>query len=427
MDIMFEIVSRQKFSPEISINAVFGEAGGIIGRSKECDWILPDKTKQVSRKHAIITYYNNVFHIEDISMNGVFNSLGRERLPANTPVPVNHGDGFIIGEYTIMARLMQRADSYAGSEVDTRDLFKDSALPLNPLNAMDQEAERDAAARLGNFNDLLGQKNIETIIPSDHAEAPTATLPGITVLPDENLPPYDPWDPARSLRKTAPEPLPEHKEPAPPQAEIVRETVAVPETDIFFETLGYTAPPATPEERERVLRIAAQLLHTAVEGLTQAMQNRAECKNELRLSMTTTSLSVANNPFKFSPTAESALGTLLALPQKGIMEPIESMKAAFRDNHSHHMGLLAGARAAVGAALEKIAPEAVEAKLDINGPVRFGRNLRLWHTFIKMHHAQKNDHEGFEALFLQEFARAYEMQCRTLNPAAYRRQKGDQS
>ena len=32
MDIMFEIVSRQKFSPEMRANIVFGEAGGIIGR-----------------------------------------------------------------------------------------------------------------------------------------------------------------------------------------------------------------------------------------------------------------------------------------------------------------------------------------------------------------------------------------------------------
>jgi type VI secretion system protein ImpI len=44
---------------------------------------------------------------------------------------------------------------------------------------------------------------------------------------------------------------------------------------------------------------------------------------------------------------------------------------------------------------------------------------------MQMHYRQKNDHQGFEALFYQEFARAYEMQCRTLNPAAYRRQKGD--
>lgn len=427
MDIMFEIVSRQKFSPDIKINIVFGEAGGIIGRSDECDWVLPDKTKQVSRKHAIITCYNGFFHIEDISSNGIFHSLGRERLPANNPVKINHGDGFILGEYTIMARLMQRADSYVGEVTATQDLFTDNALSLNPLEAMHQETEREAAARLGNFNDILGRNNVTTLVPSDHSEAPISSLPPIKAEYDETTPKHDPWDARGTLNRLGPVSPPEQEKRPPPQSEIVRETEVVPEADIFFQMLGYAAPPDAPEERERILRTAAQLLQAAVEGITQAMQNRAECKNELRLSMTTTSLAVSNNPLKFSPTAELALMTLLAPPQKGIMEPIESMKEAFRDNHSHHMGLLAGARAAVGAALQRIAPEAVEARLDANGPVRFGRNRRLWSAFIQMHYAQKNDHEGFAALFLQEFARAYEMQCRTLNPAAYRRQKGDKS
>ncbi len=164
MDIMFEIVSRQKFSPEVRVTTVFGEAGGIIGRSDECDWILPDKTKQVSRKHAIITCYNGSFHIEDISTNGTFNSLGRERLPANTPVIVNHGDGFILGEYTIMARLMQQADSYVGAGDDSRALFAESALSLNPIDAMNQEAARrtdEAAQEKAAMLKTIGQLTLE--------------------------------------------------------------------------------------------------------------------------------------------------------------------------------------------------------------------------------------------------------------------------
>ena len=445
MDILFEIVSRQKYSSDVVMNHMFGETGGIIGRSEECDWILPDKRKKVSRKHALITCYNGVFHIEDISSNGIFKSLGNERLPSNTPVSIGHGDGFIIGEYTLMARLMQDPKSYVGSEssVDAHS-FLQTPLPLNPLDAMTAQDERDAAARLGNFNDILGQNNPAMLVPSDHAEAHIAVLPPVSAMPEVNSD-YDPWDAhgtlerltapakrtpsAKVAEKNAPEPKnirkPEPKTTSEPEPKNTHEAVAVSETDMFFELLGYRVPPESNEERERVLRTAAALLRTAVEGLAQAMQNRAECKNELRLPMTTTSLAVSNNPLKFSPTAEAALITMLAPPQKGIMDPIESMKAAFRDNHSHHMGLLAGARAAVGAAISKIAPEAVEARLDTDGPVKFRRNQRLWGLFIRMYYAQKNDHEGFAALFYQEFARAYEMQCRMLNPAAYRKQIGD--
>ena len=65
-------------------------------------------------------------------------------------------------------------------------------------------------------------------------------------------------------------------------------------------------------------------------------------------------------------------------------------------------------------------------RLDINGPVRLGRATRLWQTFIRMHRALRDDHEGMEALLLQDFARAYEMQGRTLNPLGARPKQGAQ-
>ena len=108
------------------------------------------------------------------------------------------------------------------------------------------------------------------------------------------------------------------------------------------------------------------------------------------------------------------------------MPSVKAMTNGFNDLHRHHMGLLAGARAASAALLDKISPRAVENRLDINGPVRLGRATRLWQTFIRMHRALCDDHEGMEALLLQDFARAYEMQGRTLNPLGARPKQGAQ-
>ena len=82
--------------------------------------------------------------------------------------------------------------------------------------------------------------------------------------------------------------------------------------------------------------------------------------------------------------------------------------------------------AASAALLDKLSPRAVENRLDINGPVRLGRATRLWQSFIRMHRALRDDHEGMEALLLQDFARAYEMQGRTLNPLGARPKQGAQ-
>ncbi|MDR3074082.1 MAG: type VI secretion system-associated FHA domain protein TagH [Deltaproteobacteria bacterium] len=428
MDIMLEIVSRHKYTADFSTAHLFGEAGGIIGRSDECDWVLPDRAQQVSRKHALITFFNGAFHIEDTSANGVFSSLGMERLPRGTPVRIEHGDGFVIGEYTIMARLMQNPDSYAEpvSGGDSDPLAAKS-VPLNPIRAMDQEEERIAAERLGYFNGILGGEDPGMATPSDHAEARFSALPHISAIPEAACRDgADPWAiPAALHAEAETDSLLRDIPIVVDDRSFDAAAAAVPETEVFFRTLGYAAAPEDPRERERILHLAAQLLAASVAGLAQAMQNRAECKKELRLPVTTTCLAFSNNPLKFSPTAEAALSTLLAPRQKGVMDPVEAVKTAFHDLHAHHMGLLAGARAASSSVLRKLAPDALEARLDANGPVRMARSKRLWHLFTILFHQLRDDREGFAALLCDDVARAYELQVRTLNPAAHRRQQGD--
>lgn len=461
MDILFEIVSRHKFSADFSTSRIFGEAGGIIGRSNDCEWQLPDKNKQISRQHALVTYRGGSFYIEDLSTNGIFHSLGKERLKKGNPHKIEHGDGFIIGEFTVMARLMQNPSSYAESSVDTgQDLLaeKDLTLSLDPIKAMDEEAEQAARKRLGAFNDLLGVTVAppERFFSPEHNDPRLDTMPAVIAVPEgyvlkasplasavkpdtnangngqhqspapDQVPPMpDPWNAKNSLRHDRAEyELPPPPVTAPPP-EPIRETYSVPETEVFFKTLGFAKVPEEQEERDRILKLAAELLVASVEGITLALQNRAECKNELRLPMTTTNLTVNNNPLKFSPTAGAAMGTMLAPLQKGVLDPVYSMKSAFHDVHGHHMGLLAGARAAVSSVLEKLSPAAVEMNLDMNGPVRIGRTARLWHTYVRQHQALCEDQQSFSGFFMQDFARAYDVQVRTLNPEAHPHFRGE--
>ena len=469
MDILFEIVSRHKFSADFPTSRIFGETGGLIGRSSECEWQLPDKSRQISRQHALITFYNGFFYIEDISANGIFHSLGKERLKKGSPRKIEHGDGFILGDYTIMARLMQNPASYAESSIAMEEdllVSEDPVLSLDPIKAMEQEVEKNAKRRLGEFNDILGMEMPKPFTGNSNEPGQDMMLPVIPVpegyvlkrtplanalvkdgpagdaFPQadgaaggaspqaggtdaSSLRTPDPWDAKGSLKHDRPEyelpPQPEPPKPEPP----VREVYKVPETELFFKTLGYAKPPEEKEERERIMKLAAELLVASVEGISLATQNRAECKNELRLPMTTTSLAVNNNALKFSPTTGAALSTMLGKSQKGLLDPVYSVKAAFHDLHSHHMGLLSGARAAVNSVLEKLSPDAMEMRLDSNGPVRLGRIARLWRTYIRAHNALCEDQDTFSGFFMQDFARAYEAQVRTLNPTSYPHIKGE--
>jgi type VI secretion system protein ImpI len=459
MDMLFEIVSRQKYSASFPAAHVFDEAGGYIGRSEECEWTLPDNARQISRKHALISFEDGEFFIEDVSANGIFRSLGNEPLGKGKRCKIAHGEGFVIGAYTIAARLLHNPSAYAEpTDLERGDIRAFAApLSLNPLTAMDQEEEMLTRQRLGEYDDILGPQPARSAFQSDQSDPRAAVLPPIVAVPEQDLIPED-WDappdeeawpaptppaaappranfaapadvaafpeaapPSPATQRQAPPPrqaAPSHQnaQRQAPSPEPARGGPPLSESEIFFKALGFAEAPPSPEERARVLEIAAHLLVASVRGMTGALQHRNACKNELRLSITTSGLNISNNPLKFSPTPEAALATLLGQAQKGVLPPVESMREGFENLHSHHMGLMAGARAAVRACLDRLAPSAVEARLDSEGPTRFNRPRRLWHAFVRMHQSLRDNHDGFAAFFLQDFARAYELQGRTLKP-----------
>lgn len=420
MELMFEVISRQKFSTGFSVSHVFSEAGGFIGRSGECEWILPDKGKRISRKHAAISCDGQSFFIEDVSRNGIYTEPGRTALEKGVQHKVEHGDSYAIGIYTVQARLLRRPDAYIPPRtVEDWLVTDDNVLSSDPLVAMDQQEDFEAKRRLGYYDDLLGE-----IVPgkvdvlSDHNSAATDSLPRVsmTMQPKGFDLPED-WDSdddellfsGASSSEAIPCPPITGKCPA----HETRERIHFSGVDAFFRALGFSSAPNSPAECERILRQAAEIVVAAVDGMHQCLRNQSECKVDLRLPVTTMRLS-GNNPLKFTPTPGVALEQLLAPVREGMMPAGEAMRAGFLDVHGHHLGLLAGARASIRGALEKVSPAAIEVRLARNGQVRFFRSSRLWHLFRKTHQALLDDHEGFAAFFLHDFARAYELQVRTI-------------
>ena len=461
MELMFEVISRQKFSATFPTSHVFSEAGGVIGRSDECEWVLPDKGKRISRKHAVISCDGKSFYIEDVSSNGVFTEPGMTPLERNAPHRVGHGDSFIMGDFSIQARLLYRPDAYIPSETDEEWPAADNALSQDPLTAMDQQEEFEAKRRLGHYDDLLKDaRPAARDIPADHNSVSTDSLLRVAVASEPEGPDLpDDWDLEEDESGSAPQNLtpegsaaprlvseslvpersapdsptpdsPTPDNPTPdspaPQARPAESSGESPressdarplscETEGFFRALGFTAAPDSPAERQRMLLQAAEIILAAVDGLHHCLRNQAECKNDLRLPVTTMQLS-GNNPLKFTPTPQVALEHLLGPGGYGMLPAGKAVRSGFGDLHAHHLGLLAGARASVRAVLDKVSPAAIATRLDVEGSFHFSRRSRLWHVYRKTHQALLEDHEGFAALFLHDFARAYEAQVRTLGP-----------
>ena len=71
-----------------------------IGRDPEADWVIPDPTKTLSRRHCVIALQGGAVTLRDESVNGVLLGDG-QRPPMGMPVPLRSGDTVALGAFLI--------------------------------------------------------------------------------------------------------------------------------------------------------------------------------------------------------------------------------------------------------------------------------------------------------------------------------------
>jgi type VI secretion system FHA domain protein len=103
----------------------FDEAGGRLGRDPDNDWELAHA--RVSAYHALISWRNGVFYIEDQSTNGTCLNSPQNRLPRGRPHALSPGDRLFIGPYEIQVSLTD------GRAAERRSAGRGSALDTDPF------------------------------------------------------------------------------------------------------------------------------------------------------------------------------------------------------------------------------------------------------------------------------------------------------
>ena len=73
----------------------------VIGRSKNCDWNLPDPSNIVSSRHAELRRSDEGWLLKDISTNGTFLNGAGERMPGEHLL--KDGDVLRVGPYELVA------------------------------------------------------------------------------------------------------------------------------------------------------------------------------------------------------------------------------------------------------------------------------------------------------------------------------------
>ncbi len=100
-----QVISHQKDSLGQDGQCVFDKRGGSVGRTLGNEWVLPDPERVVSGEHAVVSYQNGAYFIQDVSTNGVF--VGEEEVPLGegNRVELNNGDMLHIGDYDILVTI----------------------------------------------------------------------------------------------------------------------------------------------------------------------------------------------------------------------------------------------------------------------------------------------------------------------------------
>ncbi len=106
------IASSQRRKLGAAATRLFGEAGGTLGRSARCDWMLPDERRLLSNQHARIVHDGRGFTIIDTSTNGVFLNGRDIPLGRNQSAVIRDGDRLYLADYVIDVAVIDRGTDH---------------------------------------------------------------------------------------------------------------------------------------------------------------------------------------------------------------------------------------------------------------------------------------------------------------------------
>lgn len=394
--------------------------GSTIGRAPDCDFVLDDPLRLVSRRHAwIVPQGADQALLRCISTTATMLVNG-EALPPGSECAVCHGDRLRIGGFEVLveargpdaAPLPTPPAAAPERAAPTLAGPAESALP-GRRSRLDQWFDLDTVADpLGPGSPLPGLEGTSAATPARPPRDPATAL-----APDRSVA-GTPW------RKPAPVATPEpprHADAAPPAAAPVDVEVELPldEMEVLRQAVlrGAGLDPSTPLSMSPAfMEHVGTLLRTMTEGTLELLRSRAMAKRCIRAEGTRI-VARENNPLKFAPDAGAALTLLLdEHVRPGFLQPVEALRDAHDDLQLHQLAMMAGMRAAVFDLISRLGPETIEAA---EGPesglarrVPALRDAALWRRH-RQSHAQllENLDDVFEAAFGREFLLAYEAQA----------------
>jgi type VI secretion system FHA domain protein len=447
MALRLQIISRHRQTLGERGAMEFGHNGGTIGRSLESDWVLPDGQRYLSSRHASIDFRSGSYYVVDTSTNGVYVNDAEQPVGRGNPQRLFTGDRVRLGEYEMSVEITDEDDTREtlandrhidpvsrAQRVPPPDPTRADMVAPHEITAVGIEMLIDEEVEASQIRDLNKANAANLRLEDDFARTkPQAQAPA---QPRER-PLQTPTDSGTAARRSEPPPVsaavriqqrvapppPAMKQttaagPAPkptPPAAAPHVAAPPPSLDAFFRGAGLAPQRLDDKQADQVLHRLGQLMREVVLGVSENLHLRAEQKNVMRVP-TTTIQPQNNNPLKFSASVEEALNNLLFRDSAEYLSAVDALRETFGDIKQHQQHLLAAVR---------LDPEELESKISNgrSGLMNAANKLKYWDLFKDLYQVVSQHQAGqFPQQFLEELARAYELEESRAAPTAAGRQ-----
>jgi type VI secretion system protein ImpI len=386
MPLRLRVTSDSKELPRDQRVREFPAVGGTIGRSPDNDWVLPDDSRYVSSRHAMIDYQGGAYYLVDTSRNGVYVNGSDTPVGKGYPQRLFDGDRLWIGEFEIAVDI-----SAGDDERRIDDGMRDSIVRAQ-LVPEDESVELQLVAEDKLTRNSALQRRLSPAGPAA-ASKPVAPRPAAAA--------------GKSTRAAS---APAANAIAAGQGEPEQRALA-----LFLEGAGVRPETVAGHTAAEVLHGSGKLLRVMVSGLMDLMRESGRTRDTFRVPQAQMQ-ATQNNPLKFAPSVDEALRYLLSDRGEGAyLSAEDAARAGFRDARQHEQAVTKAMLQAVQDYVERFDPDELRSRFDKGlkrGGLLAGANkLKYWELYEESYPAltQRED-GGPPQLFVEEFARAYQQE-----------------
>lgn len=385
MKLILETINENSLNQK---NFQFDRIGGTIGRTSESDWQLDDETNQISSKHIIIEFKDNIYFVKDVSSNGTYLKEPYRKLPKEMPIKINSMDIFIIGSYEIQARFIENKIMYknmsdynhllnnqkgiSSSIIPDDDfLLEDSKIMNNTFVKKESTENFQSIVKLYEEKDskLIDELNNEVTLIEDGFEDEISG--GNTLYQHMNVSKFN-----NILEEEIICEVNETKKSNIPS------NISDDNFLIYLENkLGITLRGLSAFDKEKILIELSDIILETLEGLKISLTVKDKILNDLNIENFNLS-SIDLNPIR---KGKEVLGTISTISSNNITIS-EAVKKSFNEINNHNVAFYRANKNLIRKTFEEFSPKLLEERFEKNDFTLFKpKKIQMWNSYVTMY------------------------------------------